>query len=139
MRTITYDDTRYKLVPVEPDEVTLARGSAAGQFAPLAQSLHEQLASVDENVKQGGLAAFDESCLQTLRKVMSELRAMADASPGGQPGSTDGQEDNTLDAARWRKARDLPRSWWRDAFNRIQSEGATLDALIDAHTARKLP
>ena len=48
-----------------------------------------------------------------------------------------GQSDQ--DAARWRKARTLPRSWWRDAFNRIAAEGVTLDDLIDAETRRKLP
>jgi len=48
-------------------------------------------------------------------------------------------ETHATDAQRWRKARTLPRSWWRDAFNRIAAEGITLDALIDAETKRRLP
>jgi len=48
-------------------------------------------------------------------------------------------DDDTPDAARWQKARTLPRSWWRDAFNRIAAEGVTLDELIDAEMRRKLP
>ncbi|NGR09343.1 DUF2283 domain-containing protein [bacterium SGD-2] len=43
------------------------------------------------------------------------------------------------DAQRWQKASALPRSWWRDAFNRIAAEGVTLDDLIDVETRRKLP
>lgn len=46
---------------------------------------------------------------------------------------------DTPDAQRWRKARTLPRSWWRAAFNRIAAEGVTLDELIDAEMRRRLP
>lgn len=42
------------------------------------------------------------------------------------------------DDQRWQKARTLPRSWWRDAFNRA-STPEELDALIDAEMRRKLP
>lgn len=46
--------------------------------------------------------------------------------------------DDATDAARWRKARTLPRSWWRDAFNRV-STPEELEALIDTHGERRLP
>ena len=52
--------------------------------------------------------------------------------------STESQDQEKNDR-RWRKARTLPRSWYRDAFNRIAAEGATLDELIDAEMRRKLP
>ena len=81
MKTITYDETKFKLVPVESDTLSYAAVPVAPQSIPQAMALYYELAGIDADISYGGLAAFDEVCWRTLQRVMMELRKIGQTSP----------------------------------------------------------
>ncbi len=52
MRTITYDETRYKLVPIDPSTAPEPKD------IPQAMTLYYELAGIDADIEHGGLQAY---------------------------------------------------------------------------------
>jgi len=104
-------------------EYELHTKGARHSFEPEAHDLADEIDRCLMEVANGERKA-SEMPLTPLLRAVSVLRAMAEC---------------RMDAERWRKAKKLPRGWYRDAFNEIQRGGRSLEEQIDAYRERKLP
>lgn len=117
-------------------EATMAQtGAQASPGVPDAHSLYLELSGIDEDLKHGGVGAFDQTCWDTLRRAIHALGVVP-------PEATQAAQD-ALDAARYRLLRDFPATYLPEGDLRVWMANRPfdmngprgLDALCDAGMA----